>query len=162
MTSLTRSAVLPEVPTMAEAAFPGYDMPAWRSIMGPAGVRADVVVSFNAALARARSKCLTCAKRWRPGFRNRDQQPGGTLKALRRLDRALREDREAGGYQAAVGRFIAQRMLAHAAQPVSRADSLRRPLTSALNGFGGDRPAGVGRVPPLISGSFAEVCGPDC
>jgi tripartite-type tricarboxylate transporter receptor subunit TctC len=53
VTSLKRSAVFPEVPTMSEAALPGYDMPAWRSIMGPAGVRSDIVASLNAAIARA-------------------------------------------------------------------------------------------------------------
>jgi tripartite-type tricarboxylate transporter receptor subunit TctC len=53
VTSMTRSPALPEVPTMAEAALPGYDMPAWRSIMGPAGVRRDIVVSLNAAIGRA-------------------------------------------------------------------------------------------------------------
>jgi tripartite-type tricarboxylate transporter receptor subunit TctC len=52
VTGTARSAALPEVPTMAEAALPGYDMPAWRSIMGPAGVRRDIVVSFNAAIGR--------------------------------------------------------------------------------------------------------------
>jgi tripartite-type tricarboxylate transporter receptor subunit TctC len=53
VTSLKRADVFPEVPTMAEAALPGYDMPAWRSIMGPAGVRREVVASLNAAIARA-------------------------------------------------------------------------------------------------------------
>jgi tripartite-type tricarboxylate transporter receptor subunit TctC len=53
VTSMTRSPALPEVPTMSEAALPGYDMPAWRSIMGPAGVRRDIVVSLNAAIGRA-------------------------------------------------------------------------------------------------------------
>ena len=53
VTSMTRSAALPEVPTMSEAALPGYDMPAWRSIMGPAGVRRDIVVSLNSAIGRA-------------------------------------------------------------------------------------------------------------
>ena len=53
VTSMTRSAVFREVPTMSEAALPGYDMPAWRSIMGPAGVRPDIAASLNAAIARA-------------------------------------------------------------------------------------------------------------
>ena len=52
VTSLKRSQALPEVPTMSEAALPGYDMPAWRSIMGPAGVRREIVVALNAAIAR--------------------------------------------------------------------------------------------------------------
>ena len=37
---------------MAEAALPEYDLPAWRSIMGPAGLRRDIVESLNAAIAR--------------------------------------------------------------------------------------------------------------
>jgi tripartite-type tricarboxylate transporter receptor subunit TctC len=52
VTSITRSPVLPEVPTIAEAALPDYEMPAWRSIMGPAGLRREIVVSLNGALAR--------------------------------------------------------------------------------------------------------------
>ncbi len=53
VTSARRSSVLPDVPALAESGLPGYDMPAWRSIMGPAGVPDDVVRSLNAALARA-------------------------------------------------------------------------------------------------------------
>ena len=53
VTSLKRAAVFPDVPTMSEAALPGYDMPAWRSIAGPAGVRRDIVVALNAAIGRA-------------------------------------------------------------------------------------------------------------
>jgi tripartite-type tricarboxylate transporter receptor subunit TctC len=72
VTSMKRSAALPEVPTMSEAALPGYDMPAWRSIMGPAGVRRDIVVSLNGAIARAlempdvREKMLTAGSEAAP------------------------------------------------------------------------------------------------
>lgn len=52
VTSSTRSPALPEVPTIAEAGVHGYEMPAWRSIMGPAGVRRDIVASLNSAIAR--------------------------------------------------------------------------------------------------------------
>jgi tripartite-type tricarboxylate transporter receptor subunit TctC len=52
VTGPTRSAVFPEVPTIAEAALPGYDLPAWRSIMGPAGIRRDIVDTLNAAIRR--------------------------------------------------------------------------------------------------------------
>ena len=52
VTSITRSPALPEVSTVAEAALPGYEMPAWRSIMGPAGVRPEIVASLNAAIGR--------------------------------------------------------------------------------------------------------------
>ena len=40
---------------------PATTMPAWRSLMGPAGVRRDIVASLNGALAE-RSRCPTCAK----------------------------------------------------------------------------------------------------
>jgi tripartite-type tricarboxylate transporter receptor subunit TctC len=53
VTATTRSPAFPDVPTVAEAALPGYDMPAWFSIMGPAGVRPDIVAALNAAIGRA-------------------------------------------------------------------------------------------------------------
>jgi tripartite-type tricarboxylate transporter receptor subunit TctC len=53
ITGGSRLAMFPEVPTMAEAALPDYDLPAWRSVMGPAGLRRDIVESLNAAIARA-------------------------------------------------------------------------------------------------------------
>jgi tripartite-type tricarboxylate transporter receptor subunit TctC len=53
VTSAERSAMLPDVPSMAEAGLPGYDMPAWRSIMGPAGMQPEVVVILNKAIQQA-------------------------------------------------------------------------------------------------------------
>src|SRR5712692_1146582 len=53
VTARTRSEMLPDVPTMAEAALPAYEMPAWRSLMGPAGMSAEVVQTLNKAVARA-------------------------------------------------------------------------------------------------------------
>ena len=53
VTTTTRSPMLPDVPTMAEAALPGYAMPAWRTILGPAGMRREIVDSLNNAITRA-------------------------------------------------------------------------------------------------------------
>lgn len=53
VTSAERSAMLPDVPSMAEAGLPGYDMPAWRSIMGPAGMPPEVVATLNKAIQQA-------------------------------------------------------------------------------------------------------------
>jgi tripartite-type tricarboxylate transporter receptor subunit TctC len=53
VTSAERSAMLPDVPSMAEAGLPGYDMPAWRSIMGPAGMQPEVVAILNKAIQQA-------------------------------------------------------------------------------------------------------------
>lgn len=52
VTSPTRSPAFPEIPTIAEAGVAGYELPAWRSIMGPAGVSKDIVATLNAAIAR--------------------------------------------------------------------------------------------------------------
>jgi len=53
VTTRVRAEMLPDVPTMAEAALPGYEMPAWRSIMGPAGMSSEVVEILNRAIARS-------------------------------------------------------------------------------------------------------------
>lgn len=48
-----RAAVLPEVPTTAEAGFPGVEMEAWVSIFAPAGTPAEVVNKISAALKQS-------------------------------------------------------------------------------------------------------------
>jgi tripartite-type tricarboxylate transporter receptor subunit TctC len=53
VTTRVRAEMLPDVPTMAEAALPAYEMPAWRSIMGPAGMSSEVVEILNRAIARS-------------------------------------------------------------------------------------------------------------
>ncbi len=53
VTGSERSALLPDVPTLSEAALPGYDMPSSRTLLGPAGMPRDIVASLNAAVGRA-------------------------------------------------------------------------------------------------------------
>jgi tripartite-type tricarboxylate transporter receptor subunit TctC len=53
VTTTTRSTVFPDVPTIDEAGVPGYDMPSWGSLVGPGGMRADIVNTLNAAVVRA-------------------------------------------------------------------------------------------------------------
>jgi tripartite-type tricarboxylate transporter receptor subunit TctC len=53
VTTSARSEIMPEVPTLAEAALPGYDMPTWQSIMGPAGMNPDHVAILNKAIGQA-------------------------------------------------------------------------------------------------------------
>jgi tripartite-type tricarboxylate transporter receptor subunit TctC len=72
VTSPSRSAMFPQVPTIAEGGLPEYDLPAWRSIMGPAGVRRDIVDALNAAIGRTlampdiRGKMLTAGHEPQP------------------------------------------------------------------------------------------------
>jgi tripartite-type tricarboxylate transporter receptor subunit TctC len=51
-TGRTRSAVLPDVPTMAEAGVTGYEATLWLGLMAPKGTPAAVVNKLNAELAK--------------------------------------------------------------------------------------------------------------
>lgn len=50
VTSPQRSPFLPNVPTSAEAGFPGFQIEFWFGLMGPAGMPADVVARLNTEL----------------------------------------------------------------------------------------------------------------
>ena len=47
-----RSSGLPAVPTMAEAGVPGYDANTWYALLGPAGMRRDIVARLNTEIGR--------------------------------------------------------------------------------------------------------------
>jgi tripartite-type tricarboxylate transporter receptor subunit TctC len=53
VTSKVRSASVPAVPAMAEAGLPNFEMTAWRSIMGPAGLSRAIVDILNAAIVKS-------------------------------------------------------------------------------------------------------------
>ena len=48
-----RSAIIPEVPTVAEAALPGFEASTWWGILAPARTPDALVAKLNAELARA-------------------------------------------------------------------------------------------------------------
>lgn len=50
VTTLSRSSALPNVPTIAEAALPGYESSAWYAIFAPAGVPATIVTKLNSEI----------------------------------------------------------------------------------------------------------------
>ena len=52
VTTRERSAVLPEVPTVAEAGFPGFDVGSWLGLVAPAGTPREVVARLNTELLR--------------------------------------------------------------------------------------------------------------
>ena len=72
VTTANRSPTAPEVPTMAEAALPGYDMPSWASIMGPANMQPEHVAILNKAIGQALAM---------PDVRERFQKAGITATA---------------------------------------------------------------------------------
>ena len=52
VTTATRSAAAPEIPTIAEAGVPGYDANAWFGIFAPAGTPQTVINRLNAEIAK--------------------------------------------------------------------------------------------------------------
>jgi tripartite-type tricarboxylate transporter receptor subunit TctC len=53
VTSIKRSALLPEVPTIAEQGLPGYDYLGWYGVLAPARIPKDVLGKLHAEMARA-------------------------------------------------------------------------------------------------------------
>jgi tripartite-type tricarboxylate transporter receptor subunit TctC len=53
VTTATRSAVLPHVPTIAEAGVPGYDTAVWWGLLGPGGLSADLASKVSKDCAEA-------------------------------------------------------------------------------------------------------------
>jgi len=52
MSTAKRSALLPQIPTLAEAGVPGYDSGVWYAILAPAGTPHDIVNKLNAEIVR--------------------------------------------------------------------------------------------------------------
>src|SRR6201997_1442858 len=52
-TGSERSPVYPDLPTVAEAGLPGYEVDLWLGIYGPAGMPPDVLATLNGGLAKA-------------------------------------------------------------------------------------------------------------
>ena len=50
VTGAKRAAVLPDIPTIAEAALPGYEISGWFAIHGPSGMPRGIVNRLNAAI----------------------------------------------------------------------------------------------------------------
>ena len=52
VTSVKRTALLPDVPTLDEAGISGFDLSSWWGIVGPAGMPAEVVNALNAEIGK--------------------------------------------------------------------------------------------------------------
>ena len=53
VTTLQRSSSMPEVPTMADAGLPGFDVSTWFGVFAPAGTPAPIVARLNGAMTSA-------------------------------------------------------------------------------------------------------------
>jgi len=63
-TGATRSAVMPELPTIAEAGVPGYEATIWLGLMAPKNTPAPIVARLNAEVAKIVANPET-AKAWK-------------------------------------------------------------------------------------------------
>ena len=53
VTTSKRSAALPDIPTVAEAGVPGYEVVLWYGVLGPKGLPNDIVVRWNTEIRKA-------------------------------------------------------------------------------------------------------------
>jgi tripartite-type tricarboxylate transporter receptor subunit TctC len=53
VSSPKRSAALPELPTVAESGYPGFQVNAWAALLGPAGLPREVVERLHAETMKA-------------------------------------------------------------------------------------------------------------
>ncbi len=84
-TALTRSKVLPDVPTIAEAGVPGFEATIWLGVMAPAGTPKPIVDKLNEAI----NKTLT-----RPELTTAWERQGATAMPMtpEQFDAFLRKD----------------------------------------------------------------------
>ena len=52
VTSASRSPLMPELPTVAEAGLPGYEIASWFGIVAPAGTPHDIIAKLNAEIVK--------------------------------------------------------------------------------------------------------------
>ncbi len=53
VTGSSRSAIAPELPTMAESALPGFEISTWQAVLAPAGTPREIVQRLNTEIVRS-------------------------------------------------------------------------------------------------------------
>ena len=53
VTTAKRSAIAPELPTLAESALPGFEVSTWQAVFAPAGTPREIVQRLNAEIVKA-------------------------------------------------------------------------------------------------------------
>ncbi len=85
VTTAARAPALPEVPTVAEAGIPGYEVVSWHGVLGPAGMEPVLVARINKEVNRVRSLPEVAARLLSQGFEPAGGPPD-SLAALLRAD----------------------------------------------------------------------------
>ena len=108
VTTAKRSKLAPELPTMAEAGLPGFDISTWFGLFAPAGTPKEIVAKWNAEvtrilnspemrerLAAGRRGCADNARAVRSVHRAarwRNTRASSRRRARKSIDRSLKED----------------------------------------------------------------------
>jgi tripartite-type tricarboxylate transporter receptor subunit TctC len=83
VTGTKRSALMPDVPTIAEAGLPGYSFDTWFIVFAPAGTPQPVIDKLNAALQKVLTSKATVDRMTREGF---EATPSTPAQARARLE----------------------------------------------------------------------------
>jgi len=68
VSTATRSAIVPDLPSMAEAGIKDFDLNSWNGYFGPAGLSQDIVIKINSAINQIVNDPATKAKLANLGF----------------------------------------------------------------------------------------------
>ena len=79
---LTRSRLLPEIPTVAESGVPGFDVPSWYGVLTPRGTPEPAIARLNAAMRVALADPEVTAVLNRNGLEPRWSTPAQMAEAL--------------------------------------------------------------------------------
>lgn len=80
---LKRSAILPDVPTIAESALPGFDVSTWFGLVAPAKTPRDIVVKLNQAAVKGLQNPATRERLLNQGIEPVGNSPEEFAKLLR-------------------------------------------------------------------------------
>jgi tripartite-type tricarboxylate transporter receptor subunit TctC len=95
VTSLKRTSVLPDVPTLSETIMPGFEVGAWQGVLVPAKTSPDIIKRLNAEVVKALASADVRAKLAIQGAEPLGSTPieyGNYIKAeLERWDRVVKQ-----------------------------------------------------------------------
>ena len=96
VTTAKRSAIAPELPTLAESALPGFEVSTWQAVLAPAGTPREIVQRLNAEIVKAMAAAGNEGEVPVLRHRRRHRHPRrtGALSCRRSLARSARSPRK--------------------------------------------------------------------
>ena len=91
VSSAKRSSLLPEIPSMAEAALPGYEVPTFFGLIAPKGVPKDIIAKFNAAVVKVANTSEIKAAINKQGMEAQTNTPEQFTAFMRRMSKQVAE-----------------------------------------------------------------------